>query len=76
MKAASEAYTALGIPDRIGFSISGSHDHCAFPSSQTAEVNAFVDKFLFGKTANTNTTTSPYKTDMKKWITWDTPQLK
>jgi len=77
MKAASELYKGLGIPDRIGFSISGSHNHCAFPSEQTNDVAAFVDKFLLGKTsANTAVATSPYKTDLKKWITWDTPQLK
>lgn len=77
MLAAAEVYKALGIPDRIGFSISGNHGHCAFPSEQTAEVQAFVDKFLLGKTtANTAITTSPYKPDMTRWKTWETPTLK
>jgi len=75
MLAATEVYKALGVPDRIGFSISGNHAHCAFPSEQTAEVQAFVDKFLLGKTANTAVTTSPYKPDMTKWVTWTTPTL-
>jgi hypothetical protein len=77
MKAASELYKALGISDRIGFSISGNHAHCSFPSEQTNDVAAFVDRFLGGKAAaNTAVATSPYKTDLSKWITWDAPALK
>jgi hypothetical protein len=76
MKAATELYKALGIPDRIGFSISGNHAHCSFPSEQTNDVAAFVDKFLAGKaSANTAVATSPYNTDLSKWITWSTPTL-
>jgi hypothetical protein len=77
MKAASEVYKALGIPDHIGYSISGSHAHCAFPSEQTNDVAAFVDKFLVGKaSANTAVATSPYSTDLSTWITWTTPTLQ
>ncbi len=77
MKAAIEVYKALGIPDRIGFSQAQATAHCSFPSSQTADVQAFVDKFLLDKTsANTNIAKSSYDTDMSKWITWDTPQLQ
>jgi hypothetical protein len=48
-----------------------------FPSSQTADVEAFVDKFLLGKTsANTAIAKSPYNTDLSKWVTWATPALK
>jgi hypothetical protein len=75
MKAATEVYKALGIPERIGFSQVGGHAHCAFPSSQTNDVGAFVDKFLLGKDANTSIAKSPYTTDLTKWITWGTPQL-
>ena len=46
MKAATEVYKALGVPDRIGFTQAGASAHCSFPSSQTADVQAFVDKFL------------------------------
>jgi hypothetical protein len=77
MKAATEVYKALGVPDRVGFSQVGGHAHCAFPTSQTGDVAAFVDKFLVGKTdANTAVATSPYNTDLTKWITWSTPQLQ
>ena len=77
MKAATEVYKALGVPDRIGFSDVGGHSHCAFPTSQTADVQAFVDKFLVGNTsANTSIAKSSYTTDLTKWITWSTPQLQ
>jgi hypothetical protein len=77
MKAATEVYKALGVPDRVGFSQVGGHAHCQFPASQTADVAAFVDKFLVAKAdANTNVATSPYTTDLTKWVTWSTPQLQ
>jgi hypothetical protein len=76
-KAATEVYKALGIPDRIGFSQVGGHAHCAFPTSQTPDVQAFVDKFLLGDTStDTNIAKSPYNTDLTNWITWTTPQLQ
>jgi len=75
MQAATEVYKALGVPDRIGYSQNATGTHCAFPSVQTADVAAFVDKFLLGKTA-ANVTKSPYKTDLTKWITWSTPTLQ
>lgn len=77
MRAASEVYKALGIPDRIGFTQAAAAGHCQFPSSQTADVQAFVDKFLLGKTGvNTAIAKSSYNTDLTKWVTWATPTLK
>ena len=77
MKAATEVYKALGIPDRIGFTQAQASAHCSFPSSQTADVQAFVDKFLGGMaSANTNIAKSSYNTDLTKWITWTTPTLQ
>lgn len=76
MKAASEVYKALGVPDRIGYSQAAASAHCSFPASQAPDVAAFIDKFLLGKaTANTAIAKSAYDTDLKKWITWSTPQL-
>jgi hypothetical protein len=75
-KAAKEVWKALGVPDRFGYSIIGGHGHCAVPSSQIPEIEAFVDKFLLGKdTVNTNVATSPYTTDLSPWIAWTTPTL-
>jgi len=77
MKAAGEVYKALGISDRIGYSQNATGTHCAFPSVQAADVGAFVDKFLLGKSStDTAVAKTPYKTDLSKWYTWTTPTLK
>jgi hypothetical protein len=77
MRAATEIYKALGIPDRIGFSQAQAAAHCSFPSIQSPDVQAFVDKFLLGKqNANTTVARDSYRTDLTKWVTWSTPQLQ
>lgn len=76
MRAAMEVYKALGIPDRIGYTQTAATAHCAFPSSQTPDVQAFVDKFLLGKTTNTSIAKTSFTTDITKWIGWTTPILK
>ena len=76
MRAASEVYKALGIADRIGFTQALAPAHCQFPTSQSPDVQAFVDKFLLGKTsANTAIAKSSYNTDLSRWVTWSTPKL-
>ena len=76
-RAGEQVYNALGIADRFGFSIVAGHTHCAIPSIQIPEIEAFVDKFLLGKdSVNTNNISdSPYNIDLSPWITWDTPVL-
>jgi len=75
-KAAKEVWNALGVPDRFAYSQIGGHQHCQVPSNQMPEIEAFVDKFLLGKdTTNTNIATSPYNTNLSRWITWATPAL-
>ncbi len=70
-KAAQKVWKTLGVPDRFGFSIVAGHGHCQLPDSQKPEVEAFVEKFLLGnKTADTNISTTPYNTDLSRWITW------
>lgn len=49
-RAANEVWKTFGIPDRFGFSIVGEHPHCRLLEDQRPEVEAFVDKFLLGKT--------------------------
>jgi len=71
-------WEALGIPDRMGYSLTTEHGHCSFPSSQQAEVNAYVQKFLVGGgTGNTNVMRNdpgvPFNQGM--WINWTTPAL-
>lgn len=75
LKAATEVYRALGVPDRIGFVENPTGTHCAFPSTMTNDVANFVDRFLLGKTGLSNVTKAPYNTDLKKWINWETPTL-
>jgi len=75
-KAAKEVYTALGIPDRFGYSIIGGHGHCAVPENQIPEIEAFVEKFILGNNnADTDVSTSPYNTDLSPWINWSRPIL-
>ncbi|HEU5133611.1 MAG TPA: BACON domain-containing carbohydrate-binding protein [Steroidobacteraceae bacterium] len=77
--AARRIWDALGIPDRMGYSLTTEHGHCSFPSSQQAEVNAYVQKFLVGGgTGNTNIMRNdpgvPFNQGM--WINWTTPALQ
>jgi len=73
--AAKEVYTALGIPDRFGYSIIAGHGHCQIPGSQIPEIEAFVDKFMLDNSADTDVSTSPYNTDLAPWIPWTAPVL-
>lgn len=71
-KAAKRVWETFGIADRFGFTIAGGHPHCVVPDSRRAEVEAFVDKFLLGKTnVNTNIEIHPYdNVDFAKWTNW------
>lgn len=53
-KAAREVWKTFGIEDRMGYSIVGGHPHCVLPEQQYPEVEAFIDKFLLGKEADTH----------------------
>ena len=72
-QAARMVWNAFGIEDRMGFSIQGGHMHCMLPESQYPEVEAFIDKFLLGKT---DVDTFVSKADMfedvdyLKWMPW------
>ena len=71
-RAAHEVWKAFGIADRFGFSFVAGHGHCQLPNSQRPEVEAFVDKFLLGKsTENTDVTISQYgDVDHNRWVEW------
>jgi len=72
-------WEALGVPDKMGVSLSAAHAHCSFPSSQTAALQAFVTKFLIG---NGTTSTSILQNDLgmafdkATWAPWDVPTLQ
>ncbi len=71
-RATQEVYKTFGIADRFGFFIDGGHNHCAIPDAQRPAIEAFVDKFLLGKTdANTNVAVHPYPDwDYERWYKW------
>lgn len=76
--AAHLIWEALGVPDRMGYSGTKDHRHCAYPASQEPELIAFVKKFLIG---NGTDDTKLMKTepghafDKAKWIDWTVPSL-
>jgi hypothetical protein len=77
--AARTIWTALGVQDRMGYSLTTEHGHCSFPASQQTELTAFVQKFLIGGgTGNTsimrNDPGVPF--NQSQWVNWTTPTLQ
>jgi len=52
-EAAKKVWERFGIGDRMGWSIVGKHGHCQLPQTQWPEVQAFIDRFLLGRPAET-----------------------
>ena len=52
-QAARKVWDFFGIGDRMGYSIVSGHGHCRLPDKQYPEVQAFIDKFLLGRDADT-----------------------
>jgi Viral BACON domain len=76
--AARMIWQGLGVTDSMGYSLTTGHTHCAFPSSQQTELNAYVQKFLIGGgTGNTNIMRNdpgvPFNRAM--WVNWTVPAL-
>jgi len=71
-------YQALGIGDSQGVSQVGNHNHCAFPASQEPELTAYLNRYLFDKTANTAIlkTDGNFKFDSGKWVDWSYATLQ
>ncbi|KAF8179231.1 hypothetical protein BJ912DRAFT_982984 [Pholiota molesta] len=80
MKTANKIWQALGVPDNMGFSGVGNHDHCAFPASQQPDLDAFFDKFFFGQNTNTSVIETDGPNDLgfvdSDWIDWEVPRLR
>ena len=72
MNGAMKVWEQFGIADRVGYSIVANHGHCQLPEVQFPEVEAYIDRFLLGKTdANTTIRIAPdsYKDiDLNHWI--------
>jgi hypothetical protein len=80
INAAKEVWKAMGVADHIGFDFSSNHGHCQAPPSQVASVNAFVDRFLKGESADTEIVVEPeegnFDLDYTNVIDWETPTLQ
>ena len=73
MNGAMKVWEQFGIADRVGYSIVPGHGHCQLHKDQYPEVEAYIDKFLLGKEANTVVRIAPdsYSSiDLKRWIPW------
>ncbi len=75
--AAKEVWKALGADADMGVSQTPSaHTHCQWPSSQAAELRAFLKKFLKGSNnEDTNIVKGP-NVNRGQWIKWSTQTLK
>ena len=77
--AARSIWTALGVQDRMGYSLTTEHTHCSFPASQQAEVTAYAQKFLVGGgTGNTSIMRNDpgVPNNQAQWVNWTTPTLQ
>ncbi|KAG6879291.1 carbohydrate-binding module 1 [Termitomyces sp. T32_za158] len=76
---ANEVWKALGVSDSMGVSQVGNHAHCAFPSSEQGDLDAFVNKFLKGQSTNTNIIKTDGANNLgyvaANYVDWTTPTL-
>lgn len=77
LETAGKVYQALGAPTSLGFSQAANHAHCAFPSSQQNDLNAFINRFLLGQNVSTaiTFTAGNYTFNETLWTPWDVPTL-
>ncbi|KAF9033814.1 hypothetical protein BJ165DRAFT_1356968 [Panaeolus papilionaceus] len=79
MKTANKIWQALGVADHMGVSQVGNHNHCAFPSNEQSDLDAFVNKFLKNQSTNTNIVKTDGANQVgfvdSEWIDWSVPTL-
>lgn len=75
MKAGRLIYKAAGVPDNMGFTGSGNHQHCQFPSNQQSDLTAYINKFLLNQDGNTANIEKGPTADVSKYIDWTPPTL-
>ncbi|KAI0448961.1 hypothetical protein F5B21DRAFT_518537 [Xylaria acuta] len=76
MKAGRLAYKGAGVPNNMGFSLVGGHNHCQFPSSQQADLTSYINYFLLKSgTAPGAVEKSSASVDVTEWATWTVPTL-
>jgi hypothetical protein len=77
MEIAQTIYNANGAGGNFGFSLVGGHSHCAFPSSQGTDLNAYITHFLVnGGTGDIKQVqTSSVKATLSTYYSWTVPSL-
>lgn len=77
MQAGQRVYEALGVPENMGLSLVGGHNHCQFPGSQDSEINQFWDYFIQGGTTPPSVISqSTVTVDQGTWAPWEVPTLE
>ncbi|KAK0649024.1 hypothetical protein B0T16DRAFT_389167 [Cercophora newfieldiana] len=76
MKAGRLIYKAYGVPTNMGFSLTGGHSHCQFPSGQQSELTQYINYFLLNSgTAPGTVERSTANVDVSTWAPWTVPTL-
>ncbi|KXH52381.1 Cip2 [Colletotrichum nymphaeae SA-01] len=76
MKAGRLIYQALGVPENMGFSLVGGHNHCSFPSGQNAELTQYINYFLLNSATKPSILErSTVNVNVKDYATWSAPTL-
>ncbi|KAJ7155509.1 Glucuronoyl esterase catalytic domain from Hypocrea Jecorina [Mycena crocata] len=79
MVSARAAWSAMGAADAMGISQAFNHSHCVFPATQQPQLNAFINKFLFDKPADTDIVETAgnytFVVPNAQWVPWEVPTL-
>ncbi|KAK4217549.1 hypothetical protein QBC37DRAFT_47372 [Rhypophila decipiens] len=76
MKAGRLIYKAYGVPTNMGFSLTGGHSHCQFPSGQQSELTQYINYFLLnGNTPPSAVERSTSSVSVDSWAPWAVPSL-
>jgi hypothetical protein len=77
MSAANKIFEAVGAKGSQGYSVMGGHSHCSFPAAERPLLDAFVQRFLFGKAggAAAGFANKPGFKVEAKWSPWKVPNL-
>lgn len=71
MKAGRAIYKSYGVPNNMGFSLVGGHNHCQFPSNQQSELTSYINYFLLNSgTAPGAVERSDVTVDAASWAPW------
>jgi len=77
--AALQVFTAMGVPNSIGYDFTSNHAHCSAPTTQQNSIATFVTRFLKGGTTPPNIAIKPPSTTFDlNWqadVPWTNPTL-